>query len=335
MIALTICCIVLGWYAGGQETRVDDVNSLRLALQNAQAGDVIIVAPGLYAPESSLQEQFAGATRRAYFAANASGTPESPIVLKGEDPSDPPIIRGLTNANADYCLWIRGDHWQIKDLILKRGGKGLMLDGSSGSLISGLNIRNIGDEAIHLRSGTSNTVIEDSIVRTAGQHQPGFGEGIYIGSDVGQWDDFDRNCHNNIVRRCHISGTFAECIDVREATEGTIIEDCDLFGSRISGVNFADSFVDLKGITARVRNNRLYKEGNSIVTRGVAIVERPQGPTAESNWIYNNQFFLDDQDGVMVHAFRGAENYAWNNLRTPAGPEYQGNSPELGFEPQN
>jgi len=312
---------------------VDDVESLQRALNQAGAGDVILVAPGRYAPTKSLGERYANGNRNAYFRANASGSADAPITLKAADPSNPPVLRGLRNSNSDYILWIRGDYWRIENLVLERGGKGLMLDESSNSVVSGVEVDNMGDEGIHLRSGTSNTLIENCIVTQCGKNQPGFGEGIYVGSDGGQWDRFDENCHDNIIRGCEIRNTTAECIDVKEGTKNTIIENCAFYGAKISGENFADSFVDLKGVGAHVRNNRFHKQRNETVTRGVAIVYRRRGPTAERNWIYDNRFYLNNTNGLMVHAYRGDENYTWNNERFPAGPEYQGNAPELYFEP--
>ncbi|MEM9458035.1 MAG: right-handed parallel beta-helix repeat-containing protein [Myxococcota bacterium] len=313
---------------------VRDVAGLRAALLGATAGDRIVVAPGVYAPEDVLEEDYAGAPRAAYFLANASGSEQDPIRLEAEDPANPPTLRGLTYSDSAYVLWIRGEYWQIQDLVLERGGKGLMLDESSHTVASRVEVYDMGDEGIHLRSGTSNALVEDCVVESVGLNQPGFGEGLYIGSDGSQWGLYEPACHNNVIRGCTVRGTRAEGVDIKEGTEGNVVEDSDFYGGEISGENFADSFIDLKGVDARVRNNRFYKEDNGTVTRGVAIVERPMGPTAQGNWIFDNEFFLDDANGVMVHAYAGSGNCAWDNMRTPAGDDYQGNAPELCFEPQ-
>jgi Rad3-related DNA helicase len=44
---------------------------------------------------------------------------------------------------------------------------------------------------------------------------------------------------------------------------------------------------------------------------------------------HENIYNMDDADGLMVHAYAGSDNYAWDNTRNPAGEEYQGNAPEL------
>ncbi|MBN2803721.1 MAG: right-handed parallel beta-helix repeat-containing protein [Deltaproteobacteria bacterium] len=310
---------------------MDTVDSLRDALINAGPCHHIRVAPGTYKVPDAYTISYATMNRTVYFYSQGSGTEDLPIIIESEDPDNMAELEGLTTADSGYILWINGSNWQIKNLLLRNGGKGLMLDESSNSLVSGVEVYQVGDEGIHLRSGTSNAVVENCIVDTTGLQQPGFGEGVYIGSDNSQWAYYDEACNNNTVRGCTLRNTGAEGVDVKEGTTGNLIEDCNIYGGGISGVNFADSFIDLKGDGARVLNNTFYKESNSKVTRGVAIVERPLGPTATNNWIYDNSFFMDDATGLMVHAYAGSNNYAWNNTRTPDGEEYKGNAPELYF----
>ena len=38
---------------------------------------------------------------------------------------------------------------------------------------------------------------------------------------------------------------------------------------------------------------------------------------------------MNSKDGYMVYAYRGNNNYAWDNVRTTDGNEYKGNDPEL------
>jgi endoglucanase len=310
---------------------VSDVAELRAALIAAEPGDYIVLDAGTYAAPDKYSLEYAGSNRSAYFYSHASGTPEEPITLASAHPADKAELHGLGTSDSAYLLWLKGENWVVKDVVLRSGGKGLMLDEASGSHVDGVEVYDVGDEGIHLRSGTSNTLVENCVIDGTGKTQPGFGEGIYIGSDHGQWDNYDKACNGNTIRACTIRDTAAEAIDVKEGTTNTVIEQCQIYGGSISGVNFADSFIDLKGDAARVRNNAFFKEGNALVTRGVAIVERPQGPTATNNWIYDNAFSMDDATGYMVHAYDGSGNHAWDNTRTPSGQEYAGNAPELAF----
>ena len=310
---------------------VDGAVTLRKALLNARPGDCIRLAPGTYTAPDAYRISYAKMDRNVYFYSRASGTADKPITIESEQANKKAEIEGIRTSDSGYILWINGAHWNIRNLVLRRGGKGLVLDEASNSRVSGVEVYNVGDEGIHLRSGTSNTVVENCVVDGTGLKQPGFGEGLYIGSDNGQWDKYKKDCNNNTIRGCTIRNTTAEGVDVKEGTTRNIIERCKIYGGAISGENFADSFIDLKGDRAQVRNNTFYKENNNTVTRGVAIVVRPEGPTATNNWIFDNVFHMNNSKGLMVHAYRGSDNYAWHNTRDPDGEDYNGNAPELYF----
>jgi len=325
---------------------VNDVVSLRKALLNAKAGDHILIAPGIYEAPDTYSLEYATMERSIYFYSQSSGTADKPITIESLKSDDKAILKGDTTEGSKFILWIKGEYWVIKNISLKTGGKGLVLDEASNSIIDGVEVSNIGDEGIHLRSGSSNCVVKNSIVDGTGLVQPGFGEGIYIGSDRSQHYKYKRECNNNIIENCTIKNTRAEAVDVKEATTGTIIKNCDIYGGKISGTqnNYADSFIDLKGVWAKVFGNTFYREGNDLVTRGVAIVDRTSSEynidyttTSSNNWIYENKFNLEIAAGWMVHAYRGENNYAWDNTRdVPGDEDYKGKAPELYIkDPRN
>ncbi len=327
------------------EIVVSNVEELRNALLFAKPGDRILVAPGVYKAPDSYTIEYAQMTRTIYFYSQASGTEDNPIIIEAQDPNNKPILEGLSTEGSGYILWINGGHWIIRNLILKNGGKGLMLDEASYSLIEGVEIYKIGDEGLHLRSGTSHVIVRNCIIDSIGLVQPGFGEGIYIGSDNSQWDKYDMHCDSNVIEYTIIKNTGAEGVDIKEGTVGDIVRYTKIYGGMISGENYADSFINLKGTFGRIYGCTFYRENNTLVTRGVAIVDRSSSIssnnpdisnaydlTANNNWIWDNTFYLDASDGVMVHAYSGYDNYAWNNTRDPAGDEYQGNAPELYIE---
>ena len=308
---------------------VKSVAELREALLTAEPGDRIVVAPGEYVAPDAYQVDFAMMPRRVYYYSQSAGSPSQPITIESQDSDDKAVLEGMTTGDSAYILWINGAHWRVRNLVLRVGGKGLMLDEASESEVTGVEVYNVGDEGIHLRSGTSDSLVDGCIVDGTGLVQPGFGEGIYIGSDNSQWDLYERACNNNVVRDCEIRNSRAEGIDVKEGTTGNVVEGSSIYGAEIAGENFADSFIDLKGDGAQIRNNVFYRESNGTVTRGVAIVHRDVELTATNNWIFDNTFSLDDAEGVMVHAYDGLDNYAWDNVREPVGDEYAGNEPEL------
>ena len=62
-----------------------------------------------------------------------------------------PCIR-TKNASGDYGLSITGDHWRIEGLTVAHATKGIVLDGSVGTVIDGVEVFDIGDEGVHFRT---------------------------------------------------------------------------------------------------------------------------------------------------------------------------------------
>ena len=87
---------------------VKNTEELKAALENAKAGDEIILAEGEYV--------YSGDTPKGYmFTGTADGTEEKPIILRSENPDQPAILSGSSTAE-NYVLSISGDLWEIKDL---------------------------------------------------------------------------------------------------------------------------------------------------------------------------------------------------------------------------
>src|SRR3990170_3916613 len=78
---LALACVAM-WTAGagGAERRATDDASLRAALRDAKAGDVVRIAPGTY---------------RGGLLASPAGEPGRPVVIEGDE-KDPPLIEGGT-----------------------------------------------------------------------------------------------------------------------------------------------------------------------------------------------------------------------------------------------
>ena len=97
-------------------------------------------------------------------------------------------------------LELRGSHWRLTGFTITNGQKGVMALGTRHSVIEGLLVHTIGDEAIHLRDNSTDNVIRDNEVRDTGKRQPGFGEAIYLGQAVSNWTDGpDRSDRNRVL----------------------------------------------------------------------------------------------------------------------------------------
>lgn len=211
--------------------RVDDAESLTDALASVAPGVVIELADGHY---------------EGTFTGGGVGTEASPIWLCG---SRDAVIDG-GSVKDGYAFHLKdARYWRLVGFSIRQAQKGVMVDGGREIVIQGLAISEIGDEAVHLRAGTTFSVVRDNEIRTTGLRKEKFGEGVYIGSASSNWCIYsdcgpDRSNNNAIVAN-RITGTSAESIDVKEGTQDGLIQSNTFDGK--GGLTGADSWVDVKG----------------------------------------------------------------------------------------
>jgi hypothetical protein len=222
--------------SGGQI--VQDAATLRTALKTAKPGDVIRMADGVYPGE---------------FTITSSGTRREPIFLCG---SRNAVLDG--EGEATYVLHVNGaDWWRLLGFAVRHGRKGVMADRADHNVLSGLLVTGTGDEAIHLRTFSSDNRVIGNTVRDTGHREPKFGEGIYVGSAHNNWCRYtdckpDRSDRNAVVGN-DIAKTTSESIDVKEGTTGGVIARNRLSGA---GMSAADSWIEVKGNGWLVERNR-------------------------------------------------------------------------------
>ncbi|GEP49169.1 hypothetical protein MSA03_26770 [Microbacterium saccharophilum] len=209
---------------------VTSADALHSALEMAQPGDVIVLAPGTY---------------EGNFVATASGTASSPITLCG--PKDAVLQGG--GVKDGYIVHLDGaEYWHLIGFTVTNGQKGVMADGTTGSVIENLTVSDTGDEAIHLRRFSTGNIVRGNTISNTGQRKPKFGEGIYIGTAESNWCDIS-DCQpdasdDNLIEGNLISGTTSEAVDIKEGTRGGTLRANSFDGATISA---ADSWVDVKG----------------------------------------------------------------------------------------
>jgi hypothetical protein len=215
---------------GSVTIEVASAEDLQSALDGAQPGDVIGLASGRYTGE---------------FVATADGNPDAPITLCGT--ADAVLDGG--DIKGGYVLHLDGAvHWVLQGFTVENGQKGVMADGTTGSIIRNLTVAHIGDEAIHLRAGSSDNQVLNNTISDTGLRKPKFGEGIYIGTAESNWCDVSDcepdNSDRNLIEGNTISGTTSESVDIKEGTTGGILRGNTFDGA---GMTEADSWVDVKG----------------------------------------------------------------------------------------
>ena len=295
--------------------------AIQNAMLNATPGTTILIAPGTYVGR---------------FSSGRSGTGASPIVLKSCDPTSPAVLSGSSVSDGSYGIHLTGDHWEIRDLVVTRYQKGIVVDNGNHNLLTGLEVHEIGDEGVHFRDGSSYNTLDRSTIHDTGQYQSWFGEGAYVGSDVNS--NYEHTVFGNVIRQTVFAGGItAEHIDVKEGADGTIVEYCTFNGSGISGNNSADSFVDVKGVNTIVRYNQGSRNGNPAVVDAFQVRTHGTGyPTGRNNSFHGNRVDLDAISGYVVYATSAtAGTTAHSDVRVGGGNLYSSNvsSPTTASRP--
>jgi hypothetical protein len=187
--------------------------------------------------------------------ATTSGTADAPITLCGSKDS---VLDG-GSIKLGYTLYLNGaSWWRLIDFSVQGGQKGVVTDHATHDLISGLNVHDIGDEAIHLRSFSTDNIVEGNTVRSTGLLRAKFGEGIYVGTANSNWCKYTScapdNSDRNVIRNNDISQTTAENIDIKEGTTGGQIIDNMLSGDGMAS-GAASAWVNVKGNDWTVTGN--------------------------------------------------------------------------------
>ncbi|MFI2856553.1 right-handed parallel beta-helix repeat-containing protein [Paenibacillus sp. JSM ZJ436] len=282
---------------------------LTSALANAQPGDVITLA--------------AGVTFTGNFVAAKNGTASAKITIKGASSTNKPIINGGTTSSG-YALYITGDHYDIRNVKVTNAKKGIMLDHANHTWIEYVDVYSIGEEGVHYRDGSSNNTIKNSTVSDTGKLNPEYGEGVYVGSDVGKWGSYIKETNNNRISSVTFGPNVrAEHVDIKEGSSGTTVENCTFNGTGIAGANYADSFIDVKGNNDVIKNNVGYRNGNSKIVDAFQVHERVSGWGQNASFT-GNTLYLDNATPYVVNADTGATATASNNTRSPSGNMYKG-----------
>ena len=325
-----MAAVALAWWiaagrggAGAAPLALDTADAIQQAMKNAAPGDTLLVAPGVY-----LGDRLASGDpeSRGLFYSGRSGTAAAPIVLASSDPARPAVLCGASVADGGYGIHLTGDHWRIQDLVVTRAQKGVVIDNGNHNVLRGLEVHDIGDEAVHFRDGSSYNVLEHSTIHDTGKREPGFGEGAYVGSDAGAV--YEHIVIGNVIRNIHFAGGIpAEHVDIKEGADGTVVEHCTFDGNGISGANSADSFVDVKGVNSEIRFNRGARNGNARVVDAFQVRTHGSGhATGVNNRFHHNVVDLDGVIGFVVHATSATRGtVAHDDVRVGGGNLYSAN----------
>ena len=222
--------------------QVGSAAELQQALTGATAGTVIQLADGTYSGN---------------FSASAVGTAAQPVFLCGS--ANAVLDAGSRSTSGGYVLHLaNAAYWRLVGFTVQDGQKGVVLDHTDYSVLQGLTVQHLGDEAIHLREFSDDNLVLNNTVRDTGSLNPKFGEGIYLGTAQSNWCTYTAcqqdHSDNNVVRGNTVSATTAESVDIKEGTTGGA-----LIGNSFDGASFstkgASGWVNAKGNSYLIKGN--------------------------------------------------------------------------------
>ncbi|MFF4043342.1 nitrous oxide reductase family maturation protein NosD [Streptomyces sp. NPDC001816] len=204
---------------------------LKTALSSAKPGDTIHLADGTYTGNFKAASP-AGATAR--------------ITLTGSP-------RAVLTASGGYGLHLNGaSYWTVSGLTVTGGQKGIMIDSAKGVVVDGVTVHGLDMEGVHFRNSSTDGVIRNSRIYDTGNDGRGMGEGVYVGTANTLSDKSDRIQILNNTIGPHVGG---ENVDIKEGTTGAQIVGNTFDGSGLTGANYDDSWVDVKGDNVLVQDN--------------------------------------------------------------------------------
>ncbi|WP_150306994.1 right-handed parallel beta-helix repeat-containing protein [Planctomonas psychrotolerans] len=240
---------------------------LASALGAAKAGDVIAVAPGSYG---------------ANFDISAAGTADQPIWICGS--RDAVFDAGSFTSGYGFQM-TSSSHVILTGMTIRNVKKGVMVVNSSAITVSDIALSDIGEEAVHLRTNTTDSFVLANTIHRTGLYTPEYGEGIYIGSDPSNWCTFsdclpDRSNRNSVLSNV-ITATTVEGIEAKSGTEQGWIASNTIDGALLD-TRYALSWISVSG-------NDYIVEGNSGTNSPEDGIKSVEVATVEG-WGRNNVF---------------------------------------------
>lgn len=301
---------------GPCSAQVANIAELSAAISGADPGAVICLKPGVYdaarAPGEMIQIE------------GRHGQVNKPIVLRGQAG----VV--ITNTGTLDAIYInRSSYIGLEDLVIQDVFRAVMIDESTRISMSNLLVERTAQEAIHFRKNTTHSVLVNSRIRDVGvdtkNNHPAmkrFAEAIYIGTARSNWakvmgsatapDASDNNCVSGNRVGPNIA---AEGLDLKEGTRNTYILNnvFDLGG--ISGHNFADSALDLKGSAAFVGHNTFINPARRYIEKLMRVQSGKDVQISDPGKLNG----LITPDAIQTHivpnvADSGSKHLVWGNV---------------------
>ncbi|QDQ10954.1 right-handed parallel beta-helix repeat-containing protein [Streptomyces spectabilis] len=209
--------------APAETIEVSTAAGLKAALTTASPGDTIHLADGAYSGN---------------FKTTTAASSTARITLTGSP-------KAVLTAGGGYGLHLDGaSYWTVKGVTVTGGQKGIMIDSARGVVVDGVTVHGLDMEGVHFRKSSPDGVIKNSRVYDTGNDDRGMGEGVYVGSANTLSDRSDNVSILDNVIGPDVGG---EAVDLKEGTRNGRVAGNTFDGRGLTGNNYDDSWIDVKG----------------------------------------------------------------------------------------
>ncbi|MEU6122515.1 right-handed parallel beta-helix repeat-containing protein [Streptomyces sp. NPDC047123] len=217
--------------APARTVEVSTAAELKSALTAAAPGDTIHLADGTYTGN---------------FKTSVAASANSRITLIGSP-------KAVLTAGGGYGLHLNGAaYWTVRGVTVTGGQKGIMIDSARGVVVDTVTVHGLDMEGVHFRKSSSDGVLKNSRIYDTGNDDRGMGEGVYVGSANTLSDRSDNVTITGNTIGPDVGG---EAIDLKEGTTGGRVADNTFDGRGLTGNNYDDSWIDVKGNDYVIENN--------------------------------------------------------------------------------
>jgi hypothetical protein len=232
-----------GSYSHDRLVSVSTAAELSSAISNAQPGDLIELASGDYTGKWTI-------TR--------SGTATNRIALCG--PRSATLSYG--SLSSGWIINLSADYWMLHGFSITDGIAGLHITGGSYNIIDGLEVHDVGQEAVKIAVFSTHNIVRNNWIHDTGKYQPGFGEGVYLGTADSQWDTAtngqpDKSDSNQVLNNTFGPNVKSENVDAKPGTTGGLIQGNTFACAGESPDNTNAACVAIKGNHYTVQDNTL------------------------------------------------------------------------------
>lgn len=250
-------------FAHSRYIRATTTQELINALLNAEAGDLIEMAPNTIFQPTVVDSSAPGA-RWNVTLEDKSGTADAPIIVCGAqsavidgsafwtvDTNTFGNVHGFQLHNSSYI-------WLVGFSIRQPGLTGVEAWWADHCILDGLSISTTMSCGVRFRNDSTYNIVQNCSISDTGHRNPGIGEGVYIGTTPNPnipESMNDRSDYNQVLTSHIGPKVTAEMVDAKANTQGGIISGNYFDASNLSGVNGAFTCVSIKGGPYTVQDN--------------------------------------------------------------------------------